>query len=120
MEPVGVVAGGEQQRAGSVRADTALGDELRRELGGDPAEPGDGARELGVQKRDAGCELTQGQAGDRGDAVIVGADPEGGAGREQLTARQVSESGAQFVGGGDQDGEQLVEGLGAGLVSAAL
>lgn len=120
MQPVGVVAGGQQQRAGGVRADTVLGDQVGRELGSDPMKPGDGALELRVQERDSGRELTQGQAGNGGQTIVVGADPEGCAGREQLTAGQVPKAGAQVVGGGDQDCPQLVEGLGTGLVGAAL
>jgi len=92
VQPVGVVAGGQQQRAGGVRADALLGDQVGRELGSDPAEPGDAALELRVQKRDSGRELSQGQAGNGGQTVVVGADPEGCAGREQLTAGQVPEA----------------------------
>ena len=65
-------------------------------------------------------ELSQRQAGDAGQGVVVGGDPEGCAGRQELASGQVAQPGAQVIRCGDQDGAELVDGLGAGLVRAAV
>ena len=79
------------------------------ELFGDALEPDDGALDLGgVEERDAVRELAQGEAGDAGEAVVVGGDAKGPAGREQLASGQVTKPRAQLVGGDDQGGADLV------------
>ena len=64
------VADGQQQRAGGVGTDAVHRDQAGRELLGDALEAHDGAVALGVEERDAGRELTQGQA----DEAVVGSD----------------------------------------------
>jgi len=42
-------------------------------------------------------------------AVVIGPDPECGAGREEVRARQAAQAGADVIGGGDQEVAQLVQ-----------
>ncbi len=65
-------------------------------------------------------ELAHRQTQDRRQGVVVGADPERGAGRDQVAVLQAAQPGAELLGCGQDQGVELVERLGAGLAGAAL
>jgi len=58
--------------------------------------------ELLLQEQGPLGQLAKSEPGDGGQAVVVGGDPETGAGPEQVTLGQVPQSGPQLVRGGDQ------------------
>jgi hypothetical protein len=78
------------------------------------ADPG----QLLVQEPDPLGELAQGKTGHRLHAVVVGVDPEGGAGRQQLGALERPQPRAQVFRGSDQQLVDLVQRLGTGPVEA--
>jgi len=65
-------------------------------------------------------QFAKGEPGDGGQAVVVSDDPETGAGREQVTLREVPQPGAQLVRGRDKQRTELVDRLGTGLGGAAM
>jgi hypothetical protein len=73
-----------------------------------------------VQVLDALSELAHRQSGDGRQAVVVGADPERRTGRDEVSRGQVPQAFAQLGRCGRDQRPQLVQGLGAGLVRAAL
>lgn len=91
-QPVRVVACADEDRRGSVRADTFARHQLRGDRGGDTGQPGLCAVQLLVQELDALGKLSQRQPGHRGEAVVLGAHPEGSAGRDELRRLESAQS----------------------------
>ncbi len=98
-QPLGVVAGGDEELAGGVVADAVHGDERRGDLVEDcldaPVEFGDLERQGTPAPRDGRERVAGGTLGGRGD----GRPPRGGDG-DLLFEGQVSELGADPVRGG--------------------
>ena len=118
MEAIGIVTRSDEQRTGDVGADAFDGEQLRR--GG-----ADELLQVHIQGVDLGAELPiadgqplQGQLGGRQWSDERGPRSHGAEGRhdpDQLGHGQGAQPGTQFIGGGNDQGMQLIGGLGAGL-----
>src|SRR5215204_3554861 len=120
MQPVGVVAGGDQQDGRGVDPDAV---QLEQPGCGGGNELGEDAVE-GVVVLDKGeyasSEGAHGQLGGVGDGVAVSSRAQGGGGVGQLVAGHAPEAFAQFIGCAETQVAQLVETGDARLAAGAL
>ena len=84
VEPVGVVAGGHEQSRGDFRTDGFDRDQIRGDGLGDAPESGGDVLELHIKVLHPLGQFSQCQPEDGAQRVVVGADPERCACREQL------------------------------------
>jgi hypothetical protein len=108
LEPVGVVAGSDQQLGGTDRADPRAGQQPGDDLTDDQVDVLVVVADLGVQVLPATGQGTEGDAG------AVGAD-QGGAGIGELDDASAVDLDALGVGQLQDEAAQLLLGLGAGL-----
>ena len=119
VQPVGVVAGGDQQGAGGVGPDAFEGQQVRGQGFGDAVHALLGLGVPGGEVLDALGQLAQRVAGGAEQGVVVSGDPEVGTGVQQFAVRQAAEALAERVGCEDQQGLELVDRLGAVLADPA-
>jgi hypothetical protein len=113
-QPLGVVAGGHQQRGGGVGSDALDGDEVRSGLGHQVAEVGVERVDLGGQLPVPDRDRLQGDLGRRRRGARS-AWPEPGGGRDQPGHAEPAQRRPQVVRCGHDQGVELVGGLGARL-----
>jgi hypothetical protein len=119
-DPVGVVAGGDEQHGGGVGADTVEGDKARRGLGNDVVEFVVEAGVVGFDVKDAAAEGLHGELGGVRDGIAVGVGAEGGGGLSENRDRGATEPFPQLIGCGEAEMAELVEQLDAHVTPRAV
>ena len=118
-DPLGVVAGGDEQQGGGVGADTVEGEQARRGRADEVGELVVEAGAVGVDVEHPAAEGLHGQLGGVHDGVAVGVRAQRGGGLGEGADGDATEPFPQLIGGAEAEMAELVEALDAGVAPGA-
>ena len=118
-DPLGVVAGGDEQHGGGVGADAVQGDQAGRGRLDHDGELVVEAGAVGVDVEHPATEGLHGQFGGVDDRITAGVGAQRSGGLRQAPDGDVAEPFPQLIGGAEAEMADLVEALDAGVTTGA-